>query len=62
MFGVWCFGGFEGGGCGGGEGGVEARHVLTNRLVQHPDGVRGDDGDGRRAEEHKGFFFLNMLT
>lgn len=27
-------------------GGVEARHVLTNRLVQHPDGVlllRADD-------------------
>lgn len=59
VFGVWCLGG-------GGLrvvvwGGVEARHVLTNRLVQHPDGVllvRGDDGDGRRAEEHKGFIFI----
>lgn len=36
-----------------GWGGAEARHVLTNRLVQHPDGVflvRGDDGEGRRME------------
>lgn len=47
VFGVWCLGGV-------GVGGVaEARHVLTNRLVQHPDGVflvRGDDGEGRRME------------
>lgn len=37
----------RGGGC------AEARHVLTNRLVQHPDGVflvRGDDGEGRRMQ------------
>lgn len=40
-----------------GVGGTEARQVLTNRLVQHHDGVllvRGGNGKRRRVEFRRG--------